>query len=462
MLVLGLTSRNESASVKIPWIILIMALPVMGVTLYLLIGLNGATKKMKRRYELIDEYLFPILDSKETKADTGKTDYPPAPTLMDYLKTHAGYPVWDNTQVTYYSEASDAFEAQLKDLAKAEKFIFMEYHAIEEAEAFDRLLAILERKVTEGVEVRLFYDDMGSVGFINFSFIRRMEEKGIACKVFNPVVPGLNFFLNNRDHRKITVIDGKVGFTGGYNLANEYFNITHPYGYWKDTGIRLEGEAVSSMTVTFLEMWNAAGKTMPDMGEAEKYFLSGPYKKETDCLVQPYADTPMDKERVGENVYAKIATGATRYAYFVTPYLILSDEMIFLMGLAAKSGVDVRIITPGIPDKKLIYSVTRSYYYSLIRNGVRIYEYTPGFPHAKMSVADDCIATCGSINLDYRSLYHHFENGCVIYGGETPAKIREDIERMFEVSEEVTAKYADRSRRLRLSQLILRLFAPLL
>ena len=463
LLVLGIVSRHESASLKIPWIILIMAMPVLGVALYLLIGLNGSTRKMRKCYEEVDRILLPMLDRTEAADEKITKGHPAAAGLVDYLKTHASYPAYSKTAILYYPEASEGFAAQIKDIEQAEKFVFMEYHAIEDAESFHKLEEVLVRKAGEGVEVRLFYDDMGSVGFINMDFIRRMEIKGIACKVFNPILPGLNFFLNNRDHRKITVIDGKIGYTGGYNIANEYFNITHPYGYWKDTGIRLEGDAVDSLTVMFLEMWNASEKVRPDLSRSESYLLSETYDKDSDCIVQPYADSPMNEERIGENVYAKIATGAMQYAYFVTPYLIISDEMIYLLGLAAKSGVDVRIITPGIPDKKLIYSVTRSYYNSLARNGVRIYEYTPGFCHCKMAVADDRIATCGTINLDYRSLYHHFENGCVLYDGQSVLQIREDFDRMFAQSEEVTEKYnTGRNRFLRISQLVLRLFSPLL
>ena len=300
--------------------------------------------------------------------------------------------------------------AQIADLAKAEKFIFMEYHAIEDAEAWKQIQNVLEERVRAGVEVRVFYDDMGSIGFINTDFIKKLNAVGIQCRVFNPFAPGLNVFLNNRDHRKITVIDGKIGFTGGYNLANEYFNITLPYGTWKDTGIRLEGDAVRSLTVTFLEMWNAVSDKDRNDTDFSLYLPECEYHAKQNGFIQPYADSPLDDEQVGEEVYISMANKAEKYCWFITPYLIITDEMTHALTLAAKRGVDVRIITPGIPDKKMVYSVTRSFYNSLVRNGVRIYEWTPGFCHAKMSVADDCMATCGTINLDYRSLYHHFEN----------------------------------------------------
>ena len=262
------------------------------------------------------------------------------------------------------------------------------------------------------------------------------------------------------------MIDGTVGFTGGYNLANEYFNLTHPYGKWKDTGIELRGEAVRSLTVTFLENWYAVKykeeekEPMPDLAAYLPQFSP---QTEWRGFIQPYADSPLDDEQVGEEVYISLLNKATRYCWFITPYLILTDEMIHAMGLAAKRGVDVRVITPGIPDKKIVYQVTRSYYSSLTRNGVRIYEWTPGFCHCKMCVTDDKAATCGTINLDYRSLYHHFENGCLYIDHPAVLETKRDFERTFLECREVTEEYTTgRGRILRLGQMFLRLFAPLL
>ena len=304
---------------------------------------------------------------------------------------------------------------------------------------------------------------MGSIGFITTDFVKKMERIGIHCRVFNPFMPGLNLFLNNRDHRKITVIDGKIGFTGGYNLANEYFNYTHPYGQWKDTGIRLEGDAVCSLTVTFLEMWNAISDKDTNDLDFKKYICHPEYKACQTGFVQPYADSPMDNEQVGEEVYISMINKAEKYCWFMTPYLIITDEMTHALCLAAKRGVDVRIITPGIPDKKFIYSITRSFYHGLVKHGVRIYEWVPGFCHAKMSVADDCMATCGTINLDYRSLYHHFENGCFMADCQAVIEIRDDLTRIIKECRDVTDQYrTGRSAYLRLGQLFMRLFAGLL
>ena len=466
VLCLWIYAKDITSSMKMPWIILILALPFFGVIMYLLIGLNRWTKKMRERYEEIDSRLLPLLSGKdeETIKRLEETD-PAAAGISSYLRTYSGYPVWQNTDVEYYDDATKGLEAQLADMKKAEKFIFMEYHAIEDKTSWKRIEDILAQKASEGVEVRVFYDDMGSIGFIDTDFVKKLNGKGIACRVFNPFAPGLNVFLNNRDHRKITVIDGKVGFTGGYNLADEYFNLTHPFGMWKDTGVRLEGDAVPSLTVAFLEMWNAGKKKVDGQNDTDfaQYLPHYDYRAVQNGFVQPYADSPMDQKRIGEDVYISMAEKANRYCWFVTPYLILTDEMIHALNLASRRGVDVRIITPGIPDKKMIYSMTRSFYHYLVKSGVRIYEWTPGFCHCKMSVADDKMSTCGTINLDYRSLYHHFENGCWIYDSDIAVSVRKDFESMIAESREVTQEYLEgKGAGLNIVQMFLRLFAELM
>ena len=463
VLVLALYASDKTSSMKMPWVILILIFPIMGVALYLLIGLNGGTRKMRERYADIDRKLLPLLPDNVACLEKMNAKIPKAGNISAYIQRNAHYPVYQNTDVTYYDAAEKGLDAQLEDLSKAEKFIFMEYHAIEDDKAWKKIQNVLEERVKAGVEVRVFYDDMGSIGFINTDFVKKLEFVGIHCRVFNPFMPGLNVFLNNRDHRKITVIDGKIGFTGGYNLANEYFNYTHPYGQWKDTGIRLEGDAVRSLTITFLEMWNAV--SMKDINDTDfdQYLVKSDYQAAQEGFIQPYADSPMDDEQVGEEVYISMINKAERYCWFMTPYLIITDEMTHALCLAAKRGVDVRIITPGMPDKKLIYSITRSFYHGLVKNGVRIYEWTPGFCHAKMSVADDCMATCGTINLDYRSLYHHFENGCFMADSQTVLDIRDDLGATINECREVTEKYrTGRSAYLWLGQLFMRLFAGLL
>lgn len=461
VIVIKIYGRPMNAAFKMPWIIIIMTFPILGICIYLMFGRAGVSPWIRKKFGNIEKQ-FAVNTKQEDKIlkELNAAD-PYMASQSKYLWDCAGYPVYKNTDIEYYKDAADGFEAQLRELEKAEKFIFMEYHAIEDAESFARLEEVLVRKAKEGVEVRLFYDDMGSIAFVNKDFIKRLKAEGIECRVFNPVMAIFNLFMNNRDHRKITVIDNRVGFTGGYNLADEYFNITHPYGYWKDTGIRLEGEAVTSLTRMFLEMWNGMKKTDT---YCKKYFVKYDEYKSTEAgFVQPYADSPLDNEKVGENVYLNLISYATDRIYITTPYLIISDEMTRTLTLAAKRGVDVRIITPGIPDKKIVYKMTRSYYAGLAESGVRIYEYTPGFLHAKQFMCDGKAAAIGTINMDYRSLYHHFENGVLMYDFKAIKDMEADFAEMFEVSEEVTGKYAGKkSVMLKLGQCILRLAAPLL
>ena len=451
--------KDMNAGFKLPWIIAILAFPVLGLCLYFLFGRPGATKHMRQHFEKIDADLEgTLVQDENVLKNLEATDFAVA-NQARYLWKCAGYPAWQNTDVEFHKTAEEGLEAQKRELRKAKKFIFMEYHAIEESSAFLELKEILVQKAKEGVEVRVFYDDVGSFVFINKDFIKRMEAVGIQCRVFNPMHPFLNIFMNNRDHRKITVIDGKVGFTGGYNLAEEYFNRTHPYGYWKDTGIMLTGDAVRNLTVMFLEMWNAVRKTDMDY---DKYLPKVEYTAKEQGFVQPYADSPLDHETTGENVYMNLIKNAKHEIFFTTPYLIITDEMSRELRMAARRGVDVRIVTPGIPDKKMVYQMTRSYYSELARNGVRIYEYTPGFIHAKQCVCDGESATVGTINMDYRSLYLHFENGVLMYHYDAVAEIRRDFEDIFAASTEVTEKYNGRKSVLaRMGRGVLRLFSPL-
>jgi len=463
VVVLRLYGKPGSAATKMPWIMLILVFPFLGVFLYLMIGNHGATRAMRARYEKIDKRLLPLLPDHEADLAALAEQDEGVAGQCRYIRQFAGYPVYRDTDVEFYADAADGFSAQLEELKKAEKFIFMEYHAIEDSDACAPLLEILRERAAAGVEVRLFYDYVGSMGFVGNSFAKKLAAQGIQCRVFNPVLPVLNVFMNNRDHRKITVVDGKVGFVGGYNLADEYFHVTEPYGHWLDTGVKLTGGAVKSLTVTFLENWNAIRGNDKDDTDFARYLPDIPCVPQERGFVQPYADSPLDDEQVGENVYINVLRNARRYAWFITPYLIITDEMNHAFAMAAKSGVDVRIITPGIPDKKMIYSVTRSYYAGLVRNGVRIYEYTPGFCHAKQCVSDDKVATCGTINLDFRSLYHHFENGVFLYDCKVIGEMKAQFEALFPQCEEVTERYrSGRSSVLRLKQLILRLFAPLM
>ena len=459
IVVLKLNSKHTNSAMKMPWIMLIMAFPVMGLSMYLLfelLGDPGVSRGLRAVRQHLQQDDGQMAEENLKKLSQQELS---AANQSRYLWKASGYPVYTNTQVTYYPEAKTAFQAMKEELEKAERFIFMEYFIVEDGSSFRELEEILLRKAEEGVEIRMLYDDFGSVAKIGRKFARNLQQKGIRCYPFNPASPFLNLFMNHRDHRKITVIDGRVGFTGGYNLSDEYFDRARPYGIWKDTGLRLEGEAVRSLTSIFLELWylQTREKTPADT------YLNISHSVPCRGYVQPFGDNPLEEERIAENVYMNLIHQANKSLYIMTPYLIITDEMIHALGLAAKRGVDVRIITPGIPDKKTVYAVTRSYYAGLARQGVRIFEYTPGFCHAKQCICDGKIVSIGTSNLDYRSLYHHFENNVLLYGCDAVAAIAEDFETLFPQCCEVTEKYADsRGGMLRTWQYILRLFAPLM
>lgn len=458
VIVLKLHSKQTNVDMKLPWIMLIMAFPVLGLCMYLLfelLGDPGVGRRMKEAERRIREQLPAQIGASE-KLETLDPD---AAGQFRYLQSTVGAPVYENTAVTYYPEATDAFEAMKAELEKAERFIFMEYFIVEDASSFREIQEILIRKKEQGVQVRLLYDDIGSVGYVNLHFAARMNRDGIRCVPFNPAVPVLNLFMNHRDHRKITVIDGKVGFTGGFNLADAYFDRERPFGKWKDTGLKLEGEAVTSLTALFLQMWHISARETEDWGQ----YLNTVHSVTASGFVQPFGDDPLGTERAAQNVYMNMIEKAKHSVYFMTPYLIIPDEMTSALGRAAKRGVNVRIITPGIPDKKTVYAVTRSYYGDLAAQGVRLYEYTPGFCHGKMCVSDGKMAAVGTSNLDYRSLYHHFENNVLLCGCEAVEKIERDFLDLFPQCREVTEDYrTGGSTALKMWQCALRLFAPLM
>ncbi|MCR5216224.1 MAG: cardiolipin synthase [Lachnospiraceae bacterium] len=469
--------RERQSSIKISWLMVILSFPILGLVSYLLLGRPNATKRLLKRFQNIDrEILKYHIQNPQALEELSHEDRLYR-NQLEYIRQYAPAEIHHRTKVTYYGEAVNAWKNQIEDAKKARHYIFIEIHAIEFEGAFEELYQVLVERARAGVCVRIIYDDIGSGFFINRKFNERCQADGIECRVFNPVKPILNLFLNNRDHRKITVIDGVISYTGGYNFANEYFNITHPYGYWKDAGIRMEGGASLSLTAMFLEMWNFIKETKEDYSRfhtkiGESILEGKENSKNVDSLptdhfgyVEPYLDNPLDHERVGENVYLNMINNAKDFIYIMTPYFIISDEMTRAISLAAKRGVDVRIITPGIPDKKITYAVTRSYYGGVVSQGARVYEYTPGFCHAKLCVVDGILATVGTINFDYRSLYHHFENGVLLYRCDAIADIVKDLEEAMEVSTEVTQKVQEdlKNRRMtRVSQGLLRLIAPML
>ena len=457
VVVILLYGRRTNAAFKMPWIILILAFPVLGLGMYLLFGRKEATQLVRERFERIDQSLDGLLiQDKAVRIKLQQTDRMAANEAA-YIWNYAKYPIYQNTDVVFYKEASEGIEAQKQALNQAKHFIFMEYHAIEDKQSFGELKEILARKAKEGVEVRLFYDDIGSIGFINTDFIQRMEAEGIQCRVFNRLMPVLNVFMNNRDHRKITVIDGKIGFTGGYNLADEYFNITHPYGYWKDTGVRIDGAGAWGFASQFIQMWKMIGRSLPN----EDDYYRPRVEIEGTGWCQPFTDGPLNNpDNPIEDTYLQLIASAQKMLYITTPYYAVEESMQKALCIAADAGVDVRLVVPAIPDKKYVYMVAETYWGELLAHGVKIYRYTPGFVHAKSVMVDREVALVGSTNMDYRTFQLHYECAVLLYHMPAVEDLLEDMDRMVAQSAPYTlAEWNQRSWLRKMCASLLRLVA---
>lgn len=455
--ILILNSKGNAAY-KIAWLFPIIVLPLFGSVMYIIFGGHELAKYKRKKMLFLTDRAKELV---QTYANTPlMLSNPDACRQSLYLHNYAYCPLYENTKTVFLPSGEKKFEVLLKELKQAKKYIFMEYFIIRSGQMWDEVLEILKEKAASGVDVRLVYDDYGCLMSLPAKYPREMAEYGIKCRVFNPIKPILSPRLNNRDHRKICVIDGLVGFTGGINFSDEYINKKKRFGYWKDTALMLHGEAVQSLSAMFINMWEyVSGERL----KLEDYIPSDSGVHERTGYVQPYADNPVDDEPVGQNVYMNMINSARHYIWITTPYLIIDDEMITALTLASKSGVDVRIVTPGIPDKKLVYDVTRSNYTQLVEAGVKIYEYTPGFIHAKMFVCDDLYATVGTVNLDYRSLFLHFECGVWMYQTESIPDIKSDIEQTIAVSKPVTLEFCRENGRVkRLYYAVLHSLAPLL
>lgn len=466
LIVLFLLRKDENPAYRMSWTILIILLPIFGGLFYFLFGNKRTTKNMARRLtEQLDIHRDEMLNVSTDIEQLAQLD-PRRAGLAQYIDHYADMPVYMNSPVTYYACGEEAFPAILEALEQAERYILMEFFIIKPGEMADAIFEVLRRKAAQGIEVRLIYDDYGTMLTLPSDFDKQMEAQGIKCLKFNPFTPILSLAVNTRDHRKIIVVDGDVGFTGGLNLADEYINRHQRFGYWKDNMIQIEGRAVWNLTTMFLNMWNAfyPSETSYEAFRNSHAMMESDVADRQAALstgfVQPFGDTPLDSEPLGENVYRDILNQATDYVYIYTPYLVISYELQTAMILAAKRGVDVRLMTPGIPDKKLIYRITRSYYRTLLKGGVRIFEYSPGFLHAKTFISDDCVASVGSINLDYRSLYLHFELNTMLYYHPSIATIKADFLDSQAVSREIMLDDCRSSFIGQVGDSILRLAAP--
>ncbi|MGE4484870.1 MAG: cardiolipin synthase [Oscillospiraceae bacterium] len=460
-LVVHVINMNSNPAYKIAWIIPIVLLPVFGTLLYLMFGKNRLPKWKKERMQDIQNKYDETMKGLPSSIEKLRAENEDAALQAGYIEKVAAVPVFEKTETLYLESGEVMFEHMLEELQKAKRFIFLEYFIIRPGEMWDSILAILEEKVKAGLDVRVLYDDLGCIFNLSSRYFEILEAKGIRCCPFNRLVPILSSRFNNRDHRKICVIDGVVGFTGGVNLADEYINAFVRHGHWQDCGIMLRGDAVWSFTVMFLSMWGFASKTRDDFLK----FRPSPEALESvrdDGYVMPFTDTPIDDEAVGETVYMNMISRAKRYVYICTPYLVIDNEMVTCLTAAAKSGIDVRIIVPHIPDKKLVHALTRSFYEILIANGVKVYEYTPGFMHSKTFLCDDEYGVVGSINLDYRSLYLHYECAAWLYGCSALAVMKAEYLGTLEKCEEITLEWCLKVEWYkRLGHSILRAFAPI-
>ena len=459
VLVIYITNTSENPSYKIPWLVAMLILPLFAGFAYLLVKTDAGHRTIRRECAEKMQETKKDLPQDKSVQNALCDSFPDFGGLSRYLTNYGGYPVYRNYISEYYPVGEAMFEAMKREMRAAKRYIFLEYFIINTGVMWNEILALLKEKAAQGVDVRLMYDGFGTQFMMPREYFQKLSEFGIHCRVFNSFKPFLSSAQNNRDHRKILVIDGHTAFTGGINLADEYINRKLRFGHWKDGGILCKGEAAWSFTVMFLQLWDLEDKN----ADLTLYRPAEQLHGTTDGFIQPYSDSPTDNENTGRNVYLDVINHAKRYCYIMTPYLMLDHELITALGLAAKRGVDVRIMTPHIPDKWYAYETAWSYYAELLAQHVRIFEYEPGFVHAKNMTADDTVSVVGTINMDYRSLYLNFECAAVLYGSSTVRQVRRDFDDSMHHCIEISlADCRKRSMPNRVASWVLRMFAPLL
>ncbi len=457
VMVIRVVNSRLDPSAKITWLLTIMAMPVFGSLFYLYTQRDMGHRLLRDVTLARQEESRGLIQQSLPVSRELRTADPGAAAMARYVR-RSGHPVFRDTQVTYFPSGEAKFEALLRELEQAEKFIFLEYFIIDEGLMWGSVLDVLARKTAQGVDVRVMYDGTCEFTLLPRDYPQRLQKLGIQCRAFSPVEPFISTHYNYRDHRKIAVIDGRVAFNGGVNLADEYINKIEKYGHWKDTAVMLRGRAVSSFTLMFLQMWGGDLRS-----EQTRALLACAAPVEAPGFVMPYGDSPLDGDRVGEQVYLDMLSRAKRYVHIMTPYLILDNRMEEALRYAARRGVDVRIMLPGIPDKKVAYYLAKTHFPALLEAGVKLYTYTPGFVHAKSFVCDDTEAVVGTINLDYRSLYHHFECATWMYGVDAVADIEADFQQTMRACARVTRDTIRAEKwHIRLVGKLLKLIAPLL
>ncbi len=461
--IFSIVSKDENPVFKLSWILVIMFVPIFGLPFFLFFGNKRVGRKVARtmakyqeHYEREVRSVLPVPESSVASALASYSQN--LKRQSDYIANTAGAPLWENTATTYFPLGEDAFKRILQEVQKATRFILFEYFIVEEGYMWSTMVSLLEQKIKEGVQVRLMYDDFGCIRGLPNNYEETLREKGFKVGVFNKLKPHLNAKLNYRDHRKLLIIDGHVGFTGGINFADEYINRKIKYGHWKDTTVMLQGDAVWNLTLMFFQQWIFTTAEEIDLSE-----YTPRHRFPSDGFVQPFGDSPLDGENISEHAYIQIINHAQKYVWITTPYLIIDPQMATALNIAAQSGIDVRIITPKIPDKWYVHPVTRSNYLTLLAAGVRIFEYTPGFMHAKMFVSDDEVAIVGTANMDYRSFYMHFECGVAFFNSSIVKEVRNDIAQSLELCSEVSLFDEEKlSLNVRFGRSVLKLFSPLM
>lgn len=468
MTALNIVVDKRKASYKIAWITVLIIIPIFGLICYLMWGQPRQSKVLKRRIPIISEMTIPLYKWNPQTRSRLVEQYPEMERRMVHLNK-AGFPIYENTATKYFATGDEYFTALFNDIKKAEKFIFLEYFIVSSGNILDELMEILSEKARDGVEIKLLYDDMGCISTLPKNFPARMKQYGIQAATFNKARPFVNnFYLNYRNHQKICVIDGNIAYTGGVNIADEYANLVEAFGHWKDSGIRLEGDAVWSMTIMFLQMWQYArdkNEMISYRDKLHEYAPKPPFHGEKAGFVQPFCNGPCNQtvNNTAEHMYMQMINSARNYIFITTPYLVLDNEMQTALIIAAQSGVDVRIITPSIPDKKYVYLVTNSHYGRLLEAGVKIYEYTPGFIHAKNLVTDDTSAIVGTINMDFRSFFLHYENAVWLCGTQSVSDIKSDFLQTLALSKQI--EYNNWKKRpifMKIKQRFLNFFSPML
>lgn len=460
LVVAFIINKQTDPSIKLAWIVPILIFPFLGWVIYLLFGTKFSTASIRKRISEVSIAEPEDSSSNEIIGKVAEKD-PHICGQMQYVAKN-NFPVYENSYAKYYPLGDEMFPDLLEELKKAEKYIFIEIFIIKPGYMWDSILEILIDKAKAGLDVRVMYDDIGCINHLPSKYYRQLEKVGIKCISFNRFKPFLSVIMNNRDHRKIMIIDGKVAFTGGVNFADEYINKITRFGHWKDAAILVKGDAVKSFIRLFLEMWNGLRSSEKDDINSFIPENTEKYSESFEGLIQPYGSSPLDSEILGENIYLNIINSATKYVYIFTPYLVIDNVLSESLILAAKRGVDVRIVIPAIPDKKTVYQLSLSHCPALIDAGVKIYNYTPGFIHSKCFVCDDKVATVGTVNMDYRSLYIHFECGCIFYGSPVISDVYKDMINTFERSSPLVISHKRKGIIKNFYFALLRLFAPLL